>query len=112
MGFNHALFYGDVWKGLATPSALMVDQDPPKIEFPCSDYPIKVMGFSGADFREYVLGVVEAHAPGFDASLMEIRDSSNGKYQSLTLRITATGPEQLSSLNTELRKNRLVKLVL
>ena len=90
----------------------MTEQEPPKIEFPCPDYPIKVMGFSGADFREYVLQVVESHAPGFDATKMEIRDSSNGKYQSLTLKITATGPEQLSSLNTELRKNSLVKLVL
>ena len=64
------------------------------------------------EFREYVLRIVEHYAPGFDASLMEVRDSKNGKYQSITLKITATGPEQLSNLNTELRKNQLVKLVL
>lgn len=90
----------------------MSDQDPPKIEFPCPDYPIKIMGFAGENFREFVLQVVERYAPGFDASKMEVRDSSNGKYQSITLKITATGPEQLSDLNTELRKNSLVKLVL
>lgn len=90
----------------------MTELEPPKIEFPCPDYPIKIMGFSGVEFREYVLQTVEVHAPGFDAEKMEVRDSSNGKYQSITLKITATGPEQLSSLNTDLRKNSLVKLVL
>lgn len=90
----------------------MTEQEPPKIEFPCPDYPIKVMGFAGSDFREFVLQVVEQHAPGFDSTLIEVRDSKNGKYQSITLKITATGPDQLSSLNTELRKNTLVKLVL
>ncbi len=90
----------------------MTEQEPPKIEFPCPNYPIKVMGFAGVEFREYVLRIVEHYAPGFDASLMEVRDSKNGKYQSITLKITATGPEQLSNLNTELRKNQLVKLVL
>lgn len=90
----------------------MTDQEPPKIEFPCPDYPIKVVGFSGVDFREYVFQVVERHAPGFDTEQIEVRDSSNGKYQSLTIKITATGEEQLSQLNTDLRKNKLVKLVL
>lgn len=70
------------------------------------------MGFAGVDFREHVLQVVESHAPGFDATLMEVRDSSNGKYQSITLKITATSEDQLSNLNIELRKNSLVKLVL
>ena len=90
----------------------MTEQEPPKIEFPCPDYPIKVMGFAGGEFREYVLQVVERHAPGFDTAQMEVRDSKNGKYQSITLKITATGPEQLANLNTELRQNQLVKLVL
>lgn len=90
----------------------MTDQEPPKIEFPCPDYPIKIVGFAGADFREYVLQVVERYAPGFDAERIEVRDSSNGKYQSITIKITATGEEQLSGLNTELRQNGLVKLVL
>ena len=90
----------------------MTEHEPPKIEFPCPDYPIKVMGFSGNEFQEYVLQVVERYAPGFDGSQIEIRDSKNGKYQSITLKITATGVDQLSGLNTDLRKSPLVKLVL
>ena len=90
----------------------MTEQEPPKIEFPCPDYPIKVMGFAGSEFQEYVLETVERYAPGFDTSQTEILDSKNGKYQSITLKITATGVDQLSDLNTDLRKSHLVKLVL
>lgn len=90
----------------------MAEEEPPKIVFPCEDYPIKIMGYAGIEFREYVLQVVEKHAPGFDASMMEVRDSSGGKYQSVTLKITATGEDQLSSLNEELRLSEFVKLVL
>jgi len=91
---------------------MTTDQTPPKIEFPCPDYPIKIVGMAGSEFREWSLQIVENYAPGFDASLLQVRDSKNGKYQSLTLKITATGEEQLSQLNTELRKSPLVKMVL
>lgn len=88
------------------------DAEPPKIEFPCPDYPIKVMGIKGSKFKEYVLSTVEKFAPGFDAGRMRVRDSSKGTYQSITLFITATGEQQLSDLNQALRKSDLVKIVL
>ena len=91
---------------------MTTEETPPKIEFPCPDYPIKIVGLAGSDFRERTLQVVETFAPGFDVSKMEVRDSRNGKYQSITLKITATGEEQLSQLNTELRKNPQVKMLL
>ena len=92
--------------------ASVTEAEPPKIEFPCPDYPIKVLGFAGADFREYVLQVTERYAPGFDAQAIEVRDSKNGNYQSITIKITATGEQQLADLNTALRSNQLVKMVL
>lgn len=88
------------------------DQQPPKIEFPCTDYPVKIMGISGAEFQQYVLEVVGIHAPGFDTASMTIKDSSKGTYQSITLMITATGEQQLSDLNSALRASELVKIVL
>ena len=84
----------------------------PKIEFPCADYPIKVMGVSGVEFQEYVLATTEIHAPGFDTGKVVIKDSSKGTYQSMTLLITATGEQQLSDLNAALRASHLVKIVL
>ncbi len=90
----------------------MSELDPPTIEFPCENYPVKVIGLSDPGFKEVVLNVVERHAPGFDATRIQLNLSGNGNYQSLTLWITATGPEQLSELNRELRVSELVKLVL
>lgn len=89
-----------------------MDVEDVRIEFPCDDYPVKIVGEAAIAFREHVLTIVEKHAPGFDAERMEVRDSKNGNYQSITLYIRATGPEQLSKLNTDLRTNSLVKLVL
>lgn len=89
-----------------------MDPEDVRIEFPCDDYPVKIVGEAAVAFREHVLTIVERHAPGFDSQRMEVRDSKNGNYQSITLYIRATGPEQLSELNTDLRTNPLVKLVL
>ena len=89
-----------------------MESDEVRIEFPCENYPVKIVGEAAVAFREHVLTIVERHAPGFDSQRMEIRDSKNGNYQSITLYIRATGPEQLSNLNTDLRTNSLVKMVL
>lgn len=86
--------------------------DAPKIEFPCPDYPVKIMGVSGVEFREYVLNTVEVHAPGFDATRITVKDSNKGTFQSITVFITATGEDQLRNLNSDLRASDLVKMVL
>lgn len=90
----------------------MSEEEAPKIEFPCAGYPIKIIGVADQGFRETVLNIVERHAPGFDATLLQVTASRNGTYQSMSLWITATGPDQLSELNTDLRRCHLVKLVL
>ena len=86
--------------------------DAPKIEFPCPDYPVKIMGVSGAEFREFALNTVEQFAPGFDASRISIKESGKGTFESITVFITATGEQQLSDLNDALRASDLVKMVL
>ncbi|MGB2040866.1 MAG: YbeD family protein [Porticoccaceae bacterium] len=89
----------------------MTEQEAPKIEFPC-DYPIKVMGEAQVEFHEHVLQVMDTHAPGFDRSRITIRDSSKGRWQSITLVITATGKPQLEAIFADLKTSRLVKMVL
>lgn len=89
----------------------MNEQEPPVIEFPC-DYPIKVMGEAGELFRSHVISVFECHAPGFDETRINIRDSSGGNFQSLTITITATGEPQLQALFEDLKASPLVKMVL
>lgn len=85
---------------------------PPKIEFPCPDYPVKVMGAAGDEFHEFVLEVMERHAPGLDQTRITVRDSRNGSFQSITLFITATGVEQLQALHQELIASPMTKIVL
>ncbi len=89
----------------------MTEQQAPQIEFPC-DYPIKVMGEAHAELHQHVLQVMERHAPGFDHRKITVRDSSKGKWQSITLVITATGKPQLEAIFADLKTSRRVKMVL
>ncbi|MBR9910503.1 MAG: DUF493 family protein [Gammaproteobacteria bacterium] len=87
-------------------------QEAPKIEFPCEDYPVKVMGDAGTDFQQFAIEVMERHAPGLDQTRISIKASRNGRFQSITFFITATGVEQLQSLHEDLRSNSQTKMVL
>ncbi|WP_299776161.1 DUF493 domain-containing protein [uncultured Pseudoteredinibacter sp.] len=90
----------------------MSQPDAPKIEFPCENYPIKVMGDAGDELHALVMRVFNEHAPGFDPEKIRLKDSSKGSFQSLTVLITATGVEQLEALHKDLQSSPLVKMVL
>lgn len=87
------------------------EQEPPKIEFPC-EYPIKVLGISSAEFESLIVSVFERHAPGFDQTTITAKGSSKGTFTSLTITITATGPDQLEALHQDLRATGQVKMVI
>ena len=89
----------------------MTKQTIPKIEFPC-DYPIKVLGEANAELRAHVLTVMETHASGFDHTTITIRDSSKGRWQAMTVVITATGRSQLEAIFAALKTSSRVKMVL
>lgn len=88
------------------------NQPPPKIEFPCPDYPIKVMGDSGPELRQLVIDVFTRHAADFNERSITVRDSSKGTFQSLTVTIEATGEAQLQAIFDDLKTNKMVKMVL
>lgn len=85
--------------------------DAPRIEFPC-DYPIKVMGRSSDAFESIILEVFERHAPGFDQQTITANVSSKATFTSLTITITATGPEQLEALHQDLLATGHVTMVI
>ena len=64
-----------------------MEQEPPKIEFPC-DYPIKVLGRHSDEF------------------------SSKGTFTSITITIIATGPDQLEALHQSLLATGRVQMVI
>ena len=55
---------------------------------------------------------MDTHAPGFDRSKIAIRDSSKGKWQSITVVIKATGKPQLEEIFADLKISPRVKMVL
>lgn len=85
--------------------------DVPAIIFPCA-YPIKVMGYAGTELRDHVLAVMQRHDPVFDTATVSIRDSRNGRFQAVTVTITATGTEQLQAIFEDLKLSKLVQMVL
>jgi putative lipoic acid-binding regulatory protein len=88
-----------------------VQNDPPKIEFPC-DYPIKILARSSQDLTEAIFTVVEQHAPGFDRAAVTARASGKGTFTAITITITATGPDQLEELHQSLLGTGRVQMVI
>lgn len=89
----------------------MSEPKAPKIEFPC-DYVIKVIGHAAPDFTEYVVSVVEAHAPGIREEHISVTHSRNGRFTSVQLTIVATGEPQLKALFEDLKSSGRVHMVL
>jgi putative lipoic acid-binding regulatory protein len=81
------------------------------IEYP-SAFPIKVMGIAHDDFVHTVTQVARTFDPFFDATSIELRTSSGGKYLGVTITVTATSREQLDSLYIALSSHPMVKVVL
>ncbi len=81
------------------------------IEYPCL-FPIKVMGLRVDGFVQAITLVAEQHDPQFDASGIELRPSSSGKYLGVTLPIHAISREQLDALYRALTAHPMVKVVL
>lgn len=89
----------------------MSETTPPKIEFPCR-YAIKVIGNAAPDFIDFVVTVVEQHAPGITDDDVSVTDSSKGRFCSVQLMIMATGEDQLKALFEELKASGRVHMVL
>jgi uncharacterized protein len=81
------------------------------IEFPC-DFPIKIMGETQSDFTTEITKTIQALIPSFDASGIEMRGSSGGKYISLTCNVHVTSKPQLDDIYRALTSHKMVKVVL
>ncbi|MBA1290819.1 DUF493 domain-containing protein [Pseudomonas japonica] len=81
------------------------------IEFPCPDYPIKVIGDTVVGFKDAVIEILAKYAK-VDIKTLAERQSSNGKYTTVQLHIIATGQEQLRDINSALRATGFVHMVL
>ncbi len=77
-----------------------------------SAFPIKVMGAHVDGFEAAMVALALQLDPSFDATTLERRPSSGGKYLGLTLTVTATSREQLDGLYRSFSSHPMVKVVL
>ena len=81
------------------------------IEFPLL-FPIKVMGSKEDGYVHALTEIAKNFDPKFDASTIELRDSSTGKYLGVTMHVWATDQAQLDELYRTLSTHPMVKVVL
>ncbi len=81
------------------------------IEFPC-EFAIKAMGPSGVELDEIVVSIVRKHVDDIREGAVTTKQSSGGKFTSVTVTITATSKQQLDNIYQQLSDHEHVKYVL
>ncbi|MDX1573726.1 MAG: DUF493 domain-containing protein [Methylophaga sp.] len=81
------------------------------LEFPC-EYPIKAMGLSSADFESIVIEIVRRHVNHVAEKAVSSRQSSGGKFTSVTVTIQATSKAQLDAIYQDLTDDSRIKYAL
>lgn len=81
------------------------------LEFPCQ-FPIKTIGLDHAGFQSAVTRIISAHAGELSADAITTSPSSNGKYLSISVVITAKNQDQLDAIYQELTAMESVRFVL
>lgn len=80
-------------------------------EFPCQ-FPIKVMGQHDADLTEIVLDALKQFGVTNIVDEVKERQSSDGKYKSITVMFEASSKKQLDAIYQLLTAHPAVKIVL
>lgn len=81
------------------------------LEFPC-EYPIKAMGESSDDFDAVVVEIVRRHVASLAENAVSSRQSSGGKFTSVTVTIEATSKAQLDAIYQDLTDHPRIKYAL
>ena len=84
------------------------DQEELILEFPC-DFPIKIVGGGAGESHVRFCEIVSRHDEGFNPDEhVQRRDSSTGKYHSLTVNLRATSKDQINAVYQDLKACELV----
>ena len=89
----------------------MAEENETLIEFPC-DFDIKAMGPSSDDFDAVVVDIVRRHVDDIKEGAVSSKQSSGGKFTSVTVKIYATSKSQLDAIYQDLSSHDQVKYVL
>lgn len=85
---------------------------PPRIDFPCDHYPIKVVARAAPDLRARLDVVFERHFGAFPESAVAERLSAQGNFAGYTYHLRVETVEQLGAVHAELRTLSEVVMVL
>jgi putative lipoic acid-binding regulatory protein len=81
------------------------------LEFPC-DFAIKAMGVTCDELDAVVVEIVRRHVDDIAEGAVSCRQSSGGKFTSVTVTIRATSKPQLDAIYQDLSSHDLIKYVL
>jgi putative lipoic acid-binding regulatory protein len=85
----------------------MSEEEETILQFPCR-FPIKAAGKAGQDFDVLVVEIVRRHVPDLNEAAVALRESSGGKWVSVTVVIEASSKEQLDAIYRELSAHEKV----
>ena len=88
------------------------NKEVPKIEFPCANYSLKIVGLKTTDYHAWVMQCVQQLAPDLDPKKVQVVDSRNGTFQSIRLAVTIKSADHLQQIYQTLMVSGKVKLVL
>jgi putative lipoic acid-binding regulatory protein len=86
----------------------MTEENTEIMEFPCA-FQIKIMGEDTEEFHLTIREIVVRHAPEVTDESFASRQSSKGRYVSITATVNAQSREHLDNLYREITSCHLVK---
>jgi uncharacterized protein len=89
----------------------VVSSEATTLEFP-TDYPLKVVGRPGEEFRARVHAMVLRHVPRIEAERVSERLSANGNFLSISYLLPAESRAQVEALVADLKNCDGVLLLL
>jgi putative lipoic acid-binding regulatory protein len=86
----------------------MTEENTEIMEFPC-DFQLKIMGEDTEEFHLTIREIVQRHAPEVTEASFAVRQSTKGRYVSISATVNAQSREQLDNLYREITSCTLVK---
>ncbi len=87
------------------------EQQETLLEFPC-DFAIKAMGETSEELDSIVVEIVRRHVEDIAEGAVSQKQSSGGKFTSITVIIRATSKPQLDAIYQDLSDHHAIKYVL
>ncbi len=88
-----------------------IDNQETLLEFPC-EFSVKAFGIHENEFDLVVVEIVSNHLNKYSDYSVATRESSNGKYLSVSVTITAESKTQLDAIYNELSNHERVTMAL